>query len=325
MEAGKVGGTGTERVDRPRFALGFLSILLFSASLLGPLSAAPLLKEEEIRARRILEAYRRAFPERINAVEWLDGDWTLRIGESRFYWAKGRLLPEEDRDRWESFRPYVFYAYSSVRPDPAKYTPEKIAQLRRQGDSELRTNGIDHHGAFGNALYGASTRGQVERSLVRVGLFGRSVTVHAMISERVRSIDAAVAEAARRDEETAQFLKNLGSLGGYNWREIRGTQRMSYHSRGLAIDLQPRRLGSKVIFWEWERHRNQDWMLIPLERRWKPPDPVIAAFEAEGFIWGGNWDLFDSMHFEYRPELHELSRMAGLAVRVEDFGIETGD
>jgi hypothetical protein len=30
---------------------------------------------------------------------------------------------------------------------------------------------------------------------------------------------------------------------------------------------------------------------------------VIKIFEEYGFIWGGNWALIDTMHFEYRPEL----------------------
>ena len=36
----------------------------------------------------------------------------------------------------------------------------------------------------------------------------------------------------------------------------------------------------------------------------------FAAFEAEGFIWGGKWSEFDLMHFEYRPELILLARLA---------------
>jgi hypothetical protein len=27
------------------------------------------------------------------------------------------------------------------------------------------------------------------------------------------------------------------------------------------------------------------------------------VFEAERFIWGGKWYHYDTMHFEYRPEL----------------------
>jgi hypothetical protein len=30
---------------------------------------------------------------------------------------------------------------------------------------------------------------------------------------------------------------------------------------------------------------------------------LIKIFEKYGFIWGGKWNHYDTMHFEYRPEL----------------------
>ena len=42
-----------------------------------------------------------AYPQRIRDLAFRDGDWALRIDETWYYWAKGRLLPEELRDRWE--------------------------------------------------------------------------------------------------------------------------------------------------------------------------------------------------------------------------------
>jgi hypothetical protein len=30
---------------------------------------------------------------------------------------------------------------------------------------------------------------------------------------------------------------------------------------------------------------------------------VIDAFEENGFAWGGKWYRFDTVHFEYRPEI----------------------
>ena len=35
----------------------------------------------------------------------------------------------------------------------------------------------------------------------------------------------------------------------------------------------------------------------------------IEIFEKNGFIWGGKWDLWDNMHFEYRPELILLQNL----------------
>ncbi len=31
--------------------------------------------------------------------------------------------------------------------------------------------------------------------------------------------------------------------------------------------------------------------------------PTVLVFERQGFVWGGKWFFFDTMHFEYRPEL----------------------
>jgi hypothetical protein len=71
--------------------------------------------------------------------------------------------------------------------------------------------------------------------------------------------------------------------GVYNFRRARGLARLSTHSWGVAIDLDPAN--------------------NPLGRKWKKnagmmPEPVIAAFKAEGWTWGGDWSRGDAMHFQ---------------------------
>ena len=129
-----------------------------------------------------------------------------------------------------------------------------------------------------------------------------------MIAEPLKNVEAEIV----RWEGAEAFIVSLGSADGYSWRQIAGTQRLSYHSWGAAVDIQPKKLDGKAIYWLWEWTENKDFMLIPLENRWNPPAPVIEAFERQGFIWGGKWLLFDNMHFEYRPELIELSRILTL-------------
>ena len=41
------------------------------------------------------------------------------------------------------------------------------------------------------------------------------------------------------------------------------------------------------------------------------PWEIVAAFEAQGFIWGGKWYHYDIMHFEYRPELLAKAQLTG--------------
>jgi hypothetical protein len=33
------------------------------------------------------------------------------------------------------------------------------------------------------------------------------------------------------------------------------------------------------------------------------PRQIVDIFERHGFIWGGRWYHYDTMHFEFRPEL----------------------
>ncbi|MFM7757478.1 MAG: M15 family metallopeptidase [Crocinitomicaceae bacterium] len=40
--------------------------------------------------------------------------------------------------------------------------------------------------------------------------------------------------------------------------------------------------------------------MIPLE--------LVEIFERYGFIWGGKWLPYDTMHFEFRPELIDYIR-----------------
>ncbi|AEJ19144.1 hypothetical protein Spica_0994 [Gracilinema caldarium DSM 7334] len=305
--------TGTKRF------LAGCSILLISISLY-PLSPAPQIRPS-IHARQVLEAYRRAYPDRIESVAWQNNDWVIQIQGELFYWAQGRLLPESHRERWQEYKPYVFYLYPDDAPAPQNYTAERIAELERIGSAEHQMNGPDHHNGFRSALYGGAKRGDVERNLVKVRFLGKTISVHAMIQEQVLRIDERIRGFAKTDSDVAQFLTNLGSIGGYNWREIRGTSRISMHSFGLAIDIQPKRLGSKAIYWQWEAERNPQWMLVSQSNRWAPPEAVIKAFEAEGFVWGGKWDLYDQMHFEYRPELHEISKLYMIFSTLQKYGI----
>ena len=252
-----------------------------------------------------LRALQLAFPTKIDSVAFIDNDWAVTVGGETFFWAGGRLLPRAEIANADSYGAYAFYPVPARVAPPESYPPQIIEALRARGSSETRRERKDNSRAFHAALYGGLERREIEAQLVRIDFFGAKVTVHRDIAGPLARVEAAI----RQWEGGRAFIASIGSIEGYSWRQIAGTQRMSYHSWGLAVDIQPRRLGGKAIYWLWERGRNDDWMLVPLENRWNPPDQVIEAFEREGFIWGGKWPVYDNMHFEYRPELHELTRL----------------
>ncbi len=83
------------------------------------------------------------------------------------------------------------------------------------------------------------------------------------------------------------------SAGTYNCRSVACSSVRSMHGFGAAIDLNVK----KSDYWHWSKDpRNPIWKnQIPVE--------IVRVVEKHGFIWGGYWYHFDTMHFEYRPEL----------------------
>lgn len=121
------------------------------------------------------------------------------------------------------------------------------------------------------------------KALVDGKFFGQKIRVQPKVATAL----AAVEKKLTGLKDALPFLKKLG--GTWNPRNIAGTDRQSAHSWGIAIDLNP----DLSHYWRWSKTGWQN----------KVPQSVVDAFEAEGFIWGGRWYHFDTMHFEYRPEL----------------------
>ena len=63
----------------------------------------------------------------------------------------------------------------------------------------------------------------------------------------------------------------------------------------------PKGLGT---YWQWSGCKEGKACTYPQALR---QDAIlkrmVAVFEKHGFIWGGKWYHYDSVHFEYRPEL----------------------
>ncbi|MDR0377382.1 MAG: M15 family metallopeptidase, partial [Spirochaetaceae bacterium] len=84
---------------------------------------------------------------------------------------------------------------------------------------------------------------------------------------------------------------------------VAGSANLSYHSYGTAVDLLMKARAGMETYWQWTAAKGIDWRSVPAERRQNPPVTAIRAFEDQGFIWGGRWSRYDTMHFEYHPEL----------------------
>jgi len=249
-----------------------------------------------------VKAFATAWPDRVAEASFRDGDWMLRIDDTWFAWAQGRFLPEADRARWQDFAPLSFYDYPLELPVLETFDAAAAARLHKiVRDQEIHPPRRSE--AFLGSLLHSAGRQATEAHLVRMEVAGFSVTVHERVEAPLKAVSDKLRALRVTDPSVAVFLRGLVEMNGYNFRYVEGTRTRSLHSYGLAIDLIPRTYGGKNAYWQWAMSKVPDWWTIPYERRWMVPLPVIKAFESEGFVWGGKWLYFDTMHFEYRPEI----------------------
>ena len=143
------------------------------------------------------------------------------------------------------------------------------------------------------AMYGDCNKNEVVKNLRTIKWLpkhgGGSVTI-----TTVNGVDKAVEAVSRDLDELAKdFTKYLKPTSGtYNCRKIAGSSAKSMHAYGAALDISTKYSN----YWRWAN---------PGELKWKNQIPIqiIRVFEKHGFIWGGYWYHYDTMHFEYRPEL----------------------
>lgn len=117
---------------------------------------------------------------------------------------------------------------------------------------------------------------------------------------------AGAAEALKRVsdelEQHPELAEWVTDAQTFNWRPIFGTARLSPHCYGIAIDMAI----AKSHYWKWSYPQASESTPLVYSNNFNMK--IVEIFERHGFIWGGRWYHFDTMHFEYRPEMNPIKR-----------------
>ena len=147
---------------------------------------------------------------------------------------------------------------------------------------------------FFKAMYGDCSHGEVVKHLRTIKWLPRHGGGAVQIT-RVNGVDRALERVSADLDRlpVALIAFTVPTAGAFNCRSVAGTENTSMHAYGAAIDLNV----NCANYWRWDRN--------PKKPKWKNkiPAEVVSIFERHGFIWGGRWYHYDTMHFEYRPEL----------------------
>lgn len=189
------------------------------------------------------------------------------------------------------------------------YSPFRLFshKNKQQPDAIITDNDIRHERfePFFKKMYGSSAR-QVRKHLVKIywmeKVFGRryplKVTTVNGVDEKLRRISAKLEQLPKKFHK---YLKRPG--GSFYWRKVKGESSLSTHSFGIAIDIN----SSYSNYWLWDYLKLNkpiaDLRNHRLKLKNRIPQEIVQIFEDEGFFWGGHWYFYDTMHFEYRPDL----------------------
>ena len=269
---------------------------------------------EASRGETVFRAFAEAYPDRIGEVKFIDGDWTIEVYGERIYYAEGRLLPASLRDRFSEYNPQPFYNYTKDLPPWRQLTAEESERMREQEARRSQTppRRSPH---FYDALWRSRNRDESWEHVKQIRFLGHPVLIHYSILTQLSLVEEQILRMSRTNSAVRQWVSSLNNLESWNWRNIAASQSRSFHAYGAAIDLLPKSLGGLETYWLWTANSVPEWWNTPYTRRFHPPDEVIKAFESFGFIWGGKWRYFDTMHFEYRPEIFVLSGIERMDLR----------
>jgi len=267
--------------------------------------AAALPAEPQSRAEIVFRAMAEAYPDRIREVEFESGDWTIMVYGERFYFAEGRLLPASLKDKMNEYDPQPFYNYPAELPPWQPPTPEESARMKEQ-DARRRSRPPKRSPHFYDALWRTRNRDESWEHVKQIRFLGHQVLVHYSILVQLSLAEEQILRTAKNNAAVRQWVSNIKSIDGWNWRNIAESQSRSFHAYGAAIDFLPKSYGGLETYWLWTAQHTPAWWTVPYTRRFHPPEEVIRAFESFGFVWGGKWRYYDTMHFEYRPEILAL-------------------
>jgi hypothetical protein len=263
------------------------------------------------RAEDMAKLFAAAYPERLGPAVFRDGDWTFEMDGSIWRYAQGRFLPQEEAGRPEDFRPQFLYRYSlepsdgSADSNPWQPLADQVLSRRFSLGSygRLYTNPGAARSPFYEALWQTRSREEAFSRQRWFTFLGRQVQAHRGIVAPLNRAEARILALAGNDPEIQGWIDSLASITGWNWRNVAGSQNRSYHSYGIAVDFLMKAQPGMETYWQWTEAKGIDWRSVPPENRQNPPSVVIRIFEEQGFIWGGRWSRYDTMHFEYHPEL----------------------
>ncbi len=257
--------------------------LSLGATLAAVVSAAPSALAQDVS--QAAEALRRAYPATLDRID--NGEVVTKSGRRIPIGGGHPTLPWTERlDRADIVDMFA-----------QPYRTGKASALPAHNEDPGRARSA----ALFNAMYGDCAKNETTSHIVAVPWLPKKGGGTMRVTS-VNGVDKALAAVSKELDELPEpfdrFLKH--PAGGYVCRPVAGSKRPSAHGWGIAVDI----AAAPANYWLWDGGRIAKEGNPDIRHRNAIPQEIVDIFERHGFIWGGKWYHYDTMHFEYRPELN---------------------
>jgi hypothetical protein len=266
------------------FLISFFVLSLFCGNRDENLNALGKDSTENSKQKNVKESKERNIPAGLKKLMLAYPDYIDSVDENHLYWKDGeKMIYDDGQDK----------TFEDRLNDPDL---EDMMWQEYNAGKEYETPGKDfdpgriRYEPFFFKIYGSSAS-EVKSNMVTISWMPKSTNAKVSIMG-INDVDVQLKAVSDELDKLPENLKKYvtKTAGTFYWRNIAGTNRLSTHSFGIAIDINT----DYSDYWMWDKsmkYKNR----IPLE--------IVDIFEKYGFIWGGKWYHYDTMHFEYRPEL----------------------
>ena len=217
-------------------------------------------------------------------------DFLKSYSDNNIIWNDEEKMIYDDKTEEKSFKDKLNNA--SLK-DQLSIKYLKINENKNHIPVENEDAGRIRYEPFFKKMYGEN-KNKVKDNLVKIVWLPKSSNKNLWVS-KINNIDKKLIAISDEIENLPSEIKAfaLHPSGVFNYRKISNTNRLSVHSFGIAIDLNVK----DSHYWIWDKAKGN------MKYKNKIPFEIVEIFEKHGFIWGGRWYHYDTMHFEYRPEL----------------------
>ena len=272
---------GVRRMKKRIYVVFFISIIYLALCNRNLVFAATVVESSayEITMKRDLLCFMMAYPEYVIGIE--------RKEDKVFLVMKSGARILYDDKRGKSFEQKL--ANPDLQDTMEQHYPlTDIKTLMTENFSPGRVRSYE----LLKEVYG-STKGEVQGNIkgFNTNCGKISFNKNNKAGEALKGVMSELSLLAKSNGKVSAAVFPMS--GTFNYRCIAGTNRLSPHSFGTAIDL----ARDRRDYWKWASKEQGEARLKEY------PSEVVRCFEKYNFIWGGKWAHFDILHFEYRPEL----------------------